>query len=241
MKNVQRWSALGAGVCAALVLVSGCGKGNGNGFGFGGSGSGGGGAAQATAAASGANQGGGGSGGGFGQCQASAVPGCLMPKPDNTSTPTGSTWAKDGAMSETDYVNYFATGADEQAKERDELSADQFVSAGHVHWQGTHQVAEEITLAGFGSTTGATKWIDVDNNAYADDTKLTSPSIPGVWMFAIETPANDGTYTYAGFGRFGKIVMEVYAYSKAKDDPYAENQLATTAATQAGILKRAAS
>jgi hypothetical protein len=118
---------------------------------------------------------------------------------------------------------------------------DEFVSAGHVRWQGTHAVTAEVTLAGFGSTTGATKWIDLDNNSYADDTKLTSPSIPGVWMFAIETPSDDGTYTYAGFGRFGKIVMELYAYSDQKDDPLAENQLASAAATQAGILKRASS
>ena len=249
MGIVRRWSALGVGLCAALVLVAGCQSGGG----IGGIG-----AAPNTAAANGHSGGGsgstgsgsggsGGSGGAQGSadgtgCQFSNLTSCLMPKPDNATTPSGD-WNKDGVMSQADYVKWFSDEASTQSQISDELKQDDFTTAAHRHWQGTHDVAAEVVLVNFSSTSGATEWIDADNKGFEGDStiqKVTSPSIPGVYLFDYLTTNSDGTYSTAAIGRFGTVVMEFYAYSSKKQDPLAENQLASWAAVQAGILKRAA-
>jgi hypothetical protein len=224
--NVQRWSALGAGLCAALVLVAGCQSGGG----IGGIG---------TAAADGQRSSSGSTGSG---CQFSTLTSCLMPKPDDATTPQGD-WNPDGVMGETNYVKWFSDEASTQSQISDELKQDDFTGAAHLHWQGSHNVTAEIVLVGFRSASGATEWIDADNKGFADDStikKLTSPSIPGIWMFDYQTPNSDGSYSTAAIGRFGSVVLEFYVYSSEKHDPLAENQLASWAAVQAGILKRGA-
>lgn len=232
MVNVQRWSAPGVGVCAALLLVAGCGSGGGiNGVLAG--------DPPATAAATS------GSGGGPSatSCQVSKVVSCLMPKPDSATGPSGK-WAKDGVMTAADYVSWYSD-PDNQSHETAELAADKFVSAGYSHWQGSHGVSAELTLLSFGSVGGATEWVDTDNRAFTNDKeidKITTPSVPGIWMFADQNPNDDGSsYTTSAIGRFGQVVLECFAYSQKQGDPLAENQLASWAATQAGILKRAAS
>lgn len=249
MVNVQRWSALGVGLCAALVLVAGCKSGGGIG-GVGAaqnppaaSGQHGGGSGS-TGSGSGGGQGsGGGSGSGGGtNCQFSNLTSCLMPKPDNATTPSGD-WTKDGAMSQADYAKWFSDQASTQSQIVDELKQDGFTSAAHRHWQGTHDVTGEVVLMGFSSTSGATEWIDADNKSFENDSTINKESsqlVPGVWMFDYLTANNDGTYSTVAIGRFGTVVMEFYAYSNNKQDPLAENQLASWAAVQAGILKRAA-
>lgn len=230
MVKVQRWSALGVGLCAALILVAGCQSGGGIG---------GVGAAPAKAAASGQNTGSGAQGSG---CRFSTLTSCLMPKPDDATAPSGD-WDPDGVMSQADYVKWFSDQASTQSQITDELKQDHFTTAAHLHWQGSHNVTAEIVLVNFSSTSGATEWIDADNKGFEDDStikKVTSPSIPGVWMFDYLTAGSDGTYSTAAIGRFGTVVMEFYAYSSAKQDPLAQNQLASWAAVQAGILKRGA-
>ena len=232
MVNVLRWSALGVGMCTALVLVSGC-KDSG---GIGGIG------APATAAAGGTSQGGSGGGGASGgfQCQPSTVSTCLMPMPDNATKPSGK-WAKDGAMSKADYIDWYSSDDAEKARENSTLDQAGFVSAGYTHWQNSHGTQAEVALTSFASTAGAMRWIDYDNNTYAEDyTKLTS-LVPGTYTFQISTANDDGTWTTVAVGRFGKVVMEVYVFANSKTDVVAQNNLASWAATQAGILKRAAS
>lgn len=242
MVNVRRWSALGAGMCAALVLVSGC-KSDGGGIG------GIGGGAPANTAAGGASQGGGGAGGSAGgtasggfNCQVATVSTCLMPKPDNATSPSGK-WATDGAMSKADYVNWFTDAGDERTRENDTLAQASFVSAGYEHWQNTHGTQAEIALTSFGSAAGATQWIDYDNNFFGDnqDYQKQTSSVPGTYVFQATAAADDGTYTTIAIGRFGKVVMEFFSYAKSKNDAVAQNNLSSWAAVQAGILKRAAS
>lgn len=231
MGKVQLWSALGAGLGAALILVAGCQSGGG----IGGIGA----APAKPAAASGQN---GGSTGGAQGCRFSTLTSCLMPKPDDATTPSGD-WNPDGVMSQADYVKWFSDEASTQSQITDELKQDDFTTAAHLHWQGSHEITAEIVLVDFRSTSGATEWIDADNKGFEDDStikKLTSPSIPGIWMFDYLTANGDGTYSTAAIGRFGSVVMEFYAYSSQKQDPPAENQLASWAAVQAGILKRRA-
>ena len=252
MVNVQRWSALGVGMCAALVLVAGC-KNDGGGIG------GIGGGAPTNTAAGGAGQGGsGGGGGGIGgsgiggsgsgnasgggfNCQVAKVSTCLMPKPDNTTTPSGK-WATDGAMSRTDYVNWFTDPGDERDRENSTLTAAGFVSAGYEHWQNAHGTQAEIALTSFGSTSGATQWIDYDNQFFGDNDQYQKQTslVPGTYVFQATTANDDGTYSLVAIGRFGKVVMEFFAYAKSKTDAVAQNNLSSWSATQVGILKRAA-
>ena len=245
MVNVLRWSALGVGVCAALVLVSGCKSSSGGGIGGIGGGApantAAGGASQGSGSGSG-SQGGGGSASSGANCQVATVSSCLMPKPDNATTPSGN-WAKDGAMTKADYVNWFSYDDDEKTRENSKLGEASFVSAGYEHWQNAHGTQGELALTSFGSTSGATEWIDYDNQVFgdSDEYQKVSSLVPGTYMFEDTKPNDaDGTYTTIMIGRFGKVVMEFYAYAKQNNDPVAQNNLSSWGAVQAGILKRAA-
>lgn len=225
MVRVHRWSVLGIGVCAALALVTGCGSGGG----IGGIGQG---AAPATTTTA---------GGGVG-CAAAKPVSCLMPRPDGATVPTGSDWAADGTLTKSAYLDWSSTDADERDRETTELAGDSFSSAGYRHWENDRGVQAEVALVGFANTAGATRWIDYDNRFFADTDsfqKLSEPSIPGVYVFTDNTANDDGTYTTLAIGRFGTIVMEFYSYASSDNDPVARNQLASWAAVQAGILKRA--
>lgn len=233
MVSVQRWSALGVGLCAALVLVSGCKDGGG----IGGIG------APATTAASGANQGGSGGGnasGGF-DCQVATVSMCLMPKPDNVTKPAGQ-WGTDGAISRSDYIDLFSEGDDEKARENSKLTAANLVSAGYEHWQNAHGTQAEIALTSFASTSGATQWIDYTNGLFGDSDGYQKQSslVPGTYTFQATSANDDGSWTSLAIGRFGKVVMEFYIFAKSKTDAVAQNNLASWAAVQVGVLKRAA-
>lgn len=233
MVKVKRWSVLGVGVCAALLLVTGCGNGTSFNNLLAGD-------PPATGAAATSRPAGGPS---ATSCQVSNVVSCLMPKPDNATSPSGK-WAKDGVMTVDDYVSWFSD-SDRQNQDKAELAAAQFISAGYSHWQGSNGVSTEVVLMGFGSAGGATVWVNHDNTAFTNDTeikKVTTPSVPGISMYADQYQNHDdGSYTISAIGRFGTVVLEDFAYGRTQNDPLAENQLAGWAATQAGILKRATS
>ena len=143
-----------------------------------------------------------------------------MPKPDNATAPSSGKWAKDGAMTQADYVDWFAGDSAEKSRENTKLAGIDFVSAGYEHWQNTHGTQAELALTSFGSAAGATQWIDYDNNFFGDNAEYQKVSslVPGTYIFQATTANDDGTYTMVTIGRFGKVVMEFYAYAKGKND-----------------------